>query len=93
MQMLYFIKNVKTHIFGSWDNITEYKKILPQARSLGFECEEGVCKCNGAHDCFRMGRSRHCGIILFYIGATCWCNLLVQLDSGIINAYNNLINY
>ena len=61
-------------IFDAYDNLTGYEKIFPQARSLGFECNEGVCKCKGVYDCFRMGRSGHCGIFTICIGETCWCD-------------------
>jgi hypothetical protein len=67
-------KSENYYVFGAWDNFTEYKKILPQARSLGFECEDGACKCTGVYDCFRMGRSGHCGIFTICIGGTCWCD-------------------
>jgi hypothetical protein len=61
-------------IFYDYDNLTGHEKILSQARSLGFECDEGVCKCKGAFDCFRLGQSGHCGILTVCIGETCYCD-------------------
>jgi hypothetical protein len=50
------------HVFEIYDNLREHEKVLQQARSLGYECddERGTCTCRGVFDCFRLGQSKHC---------------------------------
>jgi hypothetical protein len=65
------------HISGTYDTLTEHEKILPQALSLGYSCDDEVqtCTCIGAFDCLRLGESGKCKGRKTECGATyCACS-------------------